>query len=212
MRFEIRIHPVERETFLDEEFTVGVFVEDDFGQQAVDFHDRNLAADLKLAIRADGNVFTLFELMLLNALLGVFHIVLEAFFRIFIRWRVNLRAIHAVEIFQIGAVGQRILREREKWIAVHMRFLHRRDQEPSWIRAAKINAARRNGINDVVAVSGGIFFIALAESIQRAPGLQHRLPRRATQTLIWFVAAFACASFSATNDFNWAATFGFSSD
>jgi len=29
---------------------------------------------------------------------------------------------------------------------------------------------------------------------------------------IWFVAAFACASFSATNDFNWASTSGFLSD
>ena len=49
VRLQARIHPVERGTLLDVEFVVRIPVEDDFGQQAVDAHDRRLPADLDAA-------------------------------------------------------------------------------------------------------------------------------------------------------------------
>ena len=66
VRLEIRIHPVERKAFLDVKFAVGILVEDDFGQQAVDFHHGDLAADLKIPVCADSVIFAGFELMILQ--------------------------------------------------------------------------------------------------------------------------------------------------
>ena len=46
VRLQVRIHPVESETLLDVKLATRIPVEDDFGQQAVDGHDSNLAVDL----------------------------------------------------------------------------------------------------------------------------------------------------------------------
>ena len=43
---EVRIHPLQREALLHVEVMVGIFVEHDFGEQSVDGHDGDLAADL----------------------------------------------------------------------------------------------------------------------------------------------------------------------
>jgi hypothetical protein len=62
--------------------------------------------------------------------------------------------------------------------------LQGRDDEASRIRAAKVNASRRNGLNDVVAKIGGIFFITFTERRERTPGFLYRLPLDPLQALI----------------------------
>ena len=74
VRFEMRIHPVEREAFLNVKFVVGIFIENDFGDQAVDVHDGNLAADLSFAI-AHFEALSWLEFVLLAAALGIRRVV-----------------------------------------------------------------------------------------------------------------------------------------
>ena len=184
VRFEIRIHPVERKTFLDVKFAVGIFVKNDFDQQPIDFHYGNLPADLNPPIWIQFDIFARLELMVLQPLFRILRVILKTFLRIFIRGHINFATIHRAQVIEICSVCQRVLSQREKWIGVHMGFLHRCDQEPSGIRAAKINASRRNGFNDVIAKIGRIFFIALNKSIKCTPSFQYGLPLISPQTLI----------------------------
>ena len=81
MWFEIRLHPVERETFFEVKFAVRIFVEDEFGQPGFYLDHGHLAVELDLAIRADGNVFTGQELIFalpLSEILQLFSGVLDA--------------------------------------------------------------------------------------------------------------------------------------
>ena len=45
-RSQVRVHPIQRKTFLDKKLVLGVMVENDFGEQAVNGHDGHLARDL----------------------------------------------------------------------------------------------------------------------------------------------------------------------
>ena len=169
VRFEIRIHPVERETFFDVKFAAGIFVEDDFGQQRVDFHHGHLPADLEVALWIQFYIFARLELMVLQSAVARPPCNPENIFANLRRWGCKFSPIHRPQVFEVSPVRQRVLGEREKWIGVHLRFLHRRDQEPSGIRAAKINASGRDGLNDVIAKIGGIFLIALTKCMQMHP-------------------------------------------
>src|ERR1700690_3792729 len=91
------------------------------------------------------------------------------------------RQLHCSGFPEITSISQLILCKREKRITLHMRFLHRRDQESARICATKVNASWRNGLNDVVAESGGIFFIALTESGNASPNFCHCLPGCSSQ-------------------------------
>ena len=184
MRFEIRIHPVEWKTFLDVKFAVGILVKDGFDQQPINFHYGNLPAHLYQPFGVQFDILTRLELMILQSLFRIRHIILKTFLRIFIRGRINFPIIHRAQVLEICSVCQRVLSQCEKWIGVHMSFLHRCDQEPSGIRATKVNASRRNGLNDVIAKIGRIFFIALNKSIKCTPSFQYGLPLISPQTLI----------------------------
>src|SRR5207245_2734249 len=83
------IHPIQRKTFLDEEFILGVMVENDFCQEAVDGHDSDLAGDLH-AVFHDLHVFAGFylsrligeALIVVEPPLGILEIFTEAALRI----------------------------------------------------------------------------------------------------------------------------------
>src|SRR5207302_3710251 len=83
---QVGIHPVERKTFLDKEFVLRVVIENDFGDQAVDGHDCDLARDLDPVIdyfyvfaRANLLGFVGKLGVVLQAPLGVLQVFLEAF-------------------------------------------------------------------------------------------------------------------------------------
>ena len=48
VRSEIGIHPIQRKAFFEVKLAVGVVVKDDLGEQSVDGHHGDLAADLDL--------------------------------------------------------------------------------------------------------------------------------------------------------------------
>ena len=87
---QVGIHPVQGKALLDEELVLGVVVEDDLGEQAVDGHDGDLAGDLDLVVN-DRDVFAGLELAELHAPLGVGHVVLETALRILGRGRCRSR-------------------------------------------------------------------------------------------------------------------------
>ena len=73
---EVGIHPVQRETLLDEELVLGVMVEDHLGQQAVDVHHGDLAGDLHPVVH-NLHVLARLQLIGLHAPLGISHVLLE---------------------------------------------------------------------------------------------------------------------------------------
>ena len=97
---QIRIHPVQRKAFLDVELVLGVMVEDDLGEQAVDVHHGDLAGDLHPVVN-DLHVLARLELVELHAPLGVGHVFLEAALGVVRRGRVDL----AVRINPAQALG-----------------------------------------------------------------------------------------------------------
>src|SRR5450759_4196305 len=71
-----------------------------------------------------------------------------------------------------------------------MGLLHPRDEESSRIRAAKINASCRDRINDVLAESSGILFIANKDAAKYTPDFFRCFPLGAAQVEIWIGGPF----------------------
>ena len=107
-RRQMRVHPIEGEALLDEEFVLGVGIENNFGKQAVDGHDGDLAGDRNSAT-LHMHIFSRFDLLgligelgvMLHPLLGVIHVNLETILRVLFGRAINL----AVRIDSTDALG-----------------------------------------------------------------------------------------------------------
>src|SRR5215471_8640661 len=87
----MRIHPIEGKTFFDEKLILGIMIEDDFGQQAINSHNGDLTGNLDAVI---DNLDVLPGLELgrihLKASLRVLEVIVETFLRIVRRRSIDL--------------------------------------------------------------------------------------------------------------------------
>ncbi len=92
--------------------------------------------------------------------------------------------ISFLQIFQVSAVSQRILRQGVKGVGVCVRSAKRSWQPTPRIRSTKINTAHGNGIHDPVNRHLSVVRLTVHHMIVSQADLQYRLPIRGAQTQI----------------------------
>src|ERR1043166_3307076 len=113
----MRVHPVQRKAFLYVKLARGISFKDGFCEQAVYGHDRNLAAELQPPALS-GNLFAWLEFASVHAVLGIALILLEGVLGIVFARHENSLSERGLEVLQIQAIGQSVLREHKKRIGV----------------------------------------------------------------------------------------------
>src|SRR6185503_5673197 len=142
------IHPVQRKTFCDEEFFLGIGVEDHSRQLSVNANDGHLSGYLHLSVHFL-YVFARFEFALLETATGVSDVIAKSLLRIIISRQREPIAIHRTDVFQIEGIGESVLRQDENGISSRMRLTENRGQPAARIVDAEIDAAARHGIEDL---------------------------------------------------------------
>ena len=93
-----------------------------------------------------------------------------------------LLAIGVLQVIEIRAVRQCVLRQHVKRIRIRMRLDERRGQTASGIGAAKINAAGRNAVDDLVHRELSVLGIAIGDVFVRQADFEHWTPITRAQT------------------------------